>query len=84
MEYGYAGWNFENFITINQSFCLKISKSNKNADWNKGMQVGKFLKFNTCVGSNKGVQVGKFLKPNKVCCTIIWTTKVEGSQNWCG
>ena len=46
MEYGYAGWNFENFITINQSFCLKISTSNKNADWNKEVYVENFLAFN--------------------------------------
>ena len=46
MEFGRVGWNFWNFITTNPSFCLKISKSNKRAVWNMGMQVGKFLKFN--------------------------------------
>ena len=45
MELRRAGWNFWNFITTNPSFCLKISKSNKSAGWNKGMHVGKFLKF---------------------------------------
>ena len=59
MEKGHAGWNFGNFITINYGFSLKISKCNKSAGWNKGVQVGKLQKF------------------NKVCCTIIWETKVR-------
>ena len=31
---------------MNYGFSLKISKFNKSAGWNKGVQVGKFLKFN--------------------------------------
>ena len=36
----------------------------------------KISKFSKSAGWNKVVQVGKFLKFNKVCCTIIWETKV--------
>ena len=46
MEQSHAGWNFVNCITVNHSFCLKISKSNKSASQNKRGQVGKILKFN--------------------------------------
>ena len=46
MEQGCAGWNFGKFITMNYGFCLQISKLNKSAGWNKGVQVGKFQKFN--------------------------------------
>ena len=46
MEWGHAGWNFGNFITINCGFSLQISKFNKSVGWNKGVQVGKILKFN--------------------------------------
>ena len=35
-----------NFITTNCGFSLKISKSNKSASWNKGVQVGIFQKSN--------------------------------------
>ena len=42
MEKGRAGWNFGNFITIDYGFCLKISKINKHASWNKDAQVGNF------------------------------------------
>ena len=31
---------------MNYGFSLKISKFNKSAGWNRGVQVGKFLKFN--------------------------------------
>ena len=58
MEYGCADWNFGKFITINYGFCSQISKFDKSAGW------------------NKGVQTGKFSKSMKVCCTIIWETKV--------
>ena len=36
----------------------------------------KISKSNKSATQNKSVQVGKFLKFNKVCCTIIWETKV--------
>ena len=37
----------------------------------------KTSKFNKSAGWNKGLQVEKFLKFDKVCCTIIWETKVR-------
>ena len=52
----HAVWNFENFITIRCVFAYQ--SQHLSTGWNKGVQVGKFLKF------------------NKVCCTIIWKTKV--------
>ena len=41
----HAGRNFRKFIFLDYGFYSQISKSNKSAVWNKGVQVGKFLKF---------------------------------------
>ena len=41
----------------------------------------KISKFNKSAGWNKDMQVGKFLKFDKVCCTIIWKTKVTESNS---
>ena len=37
---------FGEFYYYKYGFSLKISKFNKSAGWNKGLQFGKFLKFN--------------------------------------
>ena len=36
-------WEIHNYELC---LCLQTSKFNKSAGWNKGVQVGKFLKFN--------------------------------------
>ena len=52
------GWNFGKFITMNYGFSFKISKFNKSACWNKGVQVRKFLKFNkVCCTIIRGYKV---------------------------